>query len=173
VGAQFLDWFSEQIPRMGSCQTFALCDFQLPLEDERERLDERPFVAPRVRVRLVPGDAEVRLRVVRPEEARLLAEPRLLVDARLLALVLRLLVLRLLVLRLLVLRLLVLRLLVRRRVVPPRSSRGTSLRTTSLTRRVSSAVRNFAIRSSSRMIRLASCTVSRSPTSVAKVRMRL
>lgn len=64
------------------------------------------------------------------------------------------------------------RLRARRRVVVARSARGTSARTTSLTRRPSSASRNFAIRSSSRLIALASCAVSRSPTASAKVWMR-
>jgi hypothetical protein len=54
-----------------------------------------------------------------------------------------------------------------------RSSRGISARTTSLTRRPSSESRNFAMRSSSRLMLRASCAVSRSPTSVASVSMRL
>jgi hypothetical protein len=58
---------------------------------------------------------------------------------------------------------------------PPlaRWSRGISALTTSLTRRFSSASRNFAMRSSSRRIDLASWAVSRSPTSVASASMRL
>jgi hypothetical protein len=60
----------------------------------------------------------------------------------------------------------------RRRVVVARSDLGTSARTTSLTRRPSSASRNFAIRSSSRLIDFASCAVSRSPTVSANVWMR-
>jgi hypothetical protein len=54
-----------------------------------------------------------------------------------------------------------------------RSSRGISARTTSLTSRSSSESRNFAIRSSSRRMLLASCAVSRSPTAVANVSIRL
>jgi hypothetical protein len=61
------------------------------------------------------------------------------------------------------------RLLDRRRLVEARSERGTSARTTSFTSRPSSASRNFAIRSSSRLIDLASCAVSLSPTASAKV----
>lgn len=65
-----------------------------------------------------------------------------------------------------------LRLLDRRRVVVARSERGISVRTTSLTSRPSSASRNFAMRSSSRLIALASCAVSLSPTASANVWMR-
>jgi hypothetical protein len=54
-----------------------------------------------------------------------------------------------------------------------RWSRGTSSLTSALTSRGSSADKNFAIRSSSRRVRLASCAVSRSPTSLAKVSMRV
>jgi hypothetical protein len=64
------------------------------------------------------------------------------------------------------------RLVERRRVVVARSDRGTSARTTSFTSRPSSASRNFAIRSSSRLMDLASCAVSLSPTASAKVWMR-
>lgn len=60
----------------------------------------------------------------------------------------------------------------RRRVVLARWARGTSARTTSLTRRPSSASRNLAIRSSSRLIALASWAVSRSPTASAKIWIR-
>ncbi len=60
-----------------------------------------------------------------------------------------------------------------RRVPEERWSRGISARTTSLTSRVSSASRNFAIRSSSRRIARASCAVSLSPTSLASVSNRL
>lgn len=65
-----------------------------------------------------------------------------------------------------------LRLLDRRRVVAARSERGISARTTSLTSRPSSASRNFAMRSSSRLIALASRAVSLSPTASANVWMR-
>ena len=54
-----------------------------------------------------------------------------------------------------------------------RWSRGMSARTTSLTSRPISARRNLAIRSSSRRMLLASCAVSRSPTAVASVSMRV
>ena len=66
------------------------------------------------------------------------------------------------------------RVVVRRRlrVVLARWPRGTSARTTSFTRRASSASRNFAIRSSSRLIPFASCAVSLSPTASANVWMR-
>jgi hypothetical protein len=57
----------------------------------------------------------------------------------------------------------------RRRVVVARWPLGTSARTTSFTSRANSASRYFAIRSSSRLIDLASCVVSRSPTCSAKV----
>ena len=60
----------------------------------------------------------------------------------------------------------------RRPVVDARRGRGISARTTSLTSRASSASRNFAMRSSSRLIAFASCAVSRSPTSSASVWMR-
>jgi hypothetical protein len=60
----------------------------------------------------------------------------------------------------------------RLRVVLARCPRGTSARTTSFTRRASSASRNFAIRSSSRLIPFASCAVSLSPTASANVWMR-
>jgi hypothetical protein len=66
-----------------------------------------------------------------------------------------------------------LRLVLRRERVFVRSSRGISARTTSLTRRPSSESRNFAIRSSSRRMLRASWAVSRSPTSVASVSIRL
>ena len=58
------------------------------------------------------------------------------------------------------------------RLLVERSSRGISARTISLTSRVNSALRNFAIRSSSRRMLLASWAVSRSPTSPANVSMR-
>jgi len=61
---------------------------------------------------------------------------------------------------------------VRRRRVVARCARGTSARTTSFTRRANSASRNLAIRSSSRLIDFASCTVSRSPTASANVSIR-
>jgi hypothetical protein len=61
---------------------------------------------------------------------------------------------------------------VRRRVVVARCARGTAARTTSLTKRPSSASRNFAMRSSSRLIAFESCAVSRSPTVSANVWMR-
>jgi hypothetical protein len=60
----------------------------------------------------------------------------------------------------------------RRRVVVARCPRGTSARTSSLTSRPSSASRNFAIRSSSRLIAFTSWVVSRSPTASANVWMR-
>ena len=58
------------------------------------------------------------------------------------------------------------------RVAVARWSRGISARTSSLTKRVSSASRNLAMRSSSRRTALASCAVSRSPTASASVRIR-
>ena len=54
-----------------------------------------------------------------------------------------------------------------------RWSRGMSDRTISLTRRPSSEVRNFAIRSSSRRMLRASWAVSRSPTSAANTSIRV
>jgi hypothetical protein len=60
-----------------------------------------------------------------------------------------------------------------RRVLVARWSRGMSARTTSLTSRPISVRRNLAIRSSSRRMLFASCAVSRSPTSVASVSMRV
>ena len=60
-----------------------------------------------------------------------------------------------------------------RRELVARWSRGMSARTTSLTSRPISARRNLAIRSSSRRMLLASCAVSRSPTAVASVSMRV
>jgi hypothetical protein len=54
-----------------------------------------------------------------------------------------------------------------------RWSLGISALTTAFTSRGSSASRNFAIRSSSRRIDLASCAVSLSPTSLAKVSIRV
>lgn len=61
----------------------------------------------------------------------------------------------------------------RRRDREGRWSRGISVRTMSLTSRPSSDVRNFAIRSSSRRMLRASWAVSRSPTSVAKISIRV
>lgn len=61
----------------------------------------------------------------------------------------------------------------RERRVVARWSRGISARTTSLTSRSISARRNFAIRSSSRRMLRASWAVSRSPTAVASVSMRV
>ena len=74
-----------------------------------------------------------------------------------------------------VLRLALVRRVVRRRgrVPPARSERGISALTSSLTKRVSSASRNLAIRSSSRRMLLASWAVSRSPTSVANASRRV
>jgi hypothetical protein len=70
------------------------------------------------------------------------------------------------------LRELLVRLVVRLRLVVARWLAGISARASSLTSRVSSAPRNFAIRSSSRRIDLASWAVSLSPTVSASVRMR-
>jgi len=61
----------------------------------------------------------------------------------------------------------------RERPESARCSRGISALTTALTSRPSSASRNFAMRSSSRRIDFANWAVSRSPTSVARVSMRL
>lgn len=60
----------------------------------------------------------------------------------------------------------------RRRLVVALSALGISVRATSLTSRPSSASRNLAMRSSSRLIDLASWAVSRSPTASARVWMR-
>lgn len=64
------------------------------------------------------------------------------------------------------------RVLRRLRVVVARCDLGTSALTTSFTSRASSASRNLAIRSSSRLIDFASCAVSLSPTASAKVWIR-
>jgi hypothetical protein len=61
----------------------------------------------------------------------------------------------------------------RERPESARWSRGISALTSAFTSRVNSASRNFAMRSSSRRIDLASCAVSRSPTSLARVSIRL
>jgi hypothetical protein len=54
-----------------------------------------------------------------------------------------------------------------------RWSLGISTLTTAFTSRVISALRNFAMRSSSRRIDFANCAVSLSPTSIASVSIRV